>query len=182
MSGSGAARRLLPVLWLVGFVAVGLLLGVLLHLIWTPPEGVVVEPPPSQPDLNFILLDSGQTVFAAIGWFVVLAVGTGVVAGVVAGLCRATLWRAALVALLGVVLLEVAMWLSAMLLGPTDPTQLAADRSPGTVLPIAFAVDTPAAWLAGPLGVLVGFVAVGMLGRSEGDSTHEPDGQAAASA
>lgn len=178
MSGSGTARRLLPLLWLVGFVAVGLLLGVLLHLVWTPPKGVVVEPPKTQPDLNFILLNSGQTVFAAIGWFVVLAVGAGVLAGVVAGLRRSALWMSLTVSLVGLLLLEVTMWLSARVLGPTDPAELASRKPPGTVLPIAFSVDAPAAWLAGPLGVLVGFVAVGMLGRTE-DPALAPDSRAA---
>lgn len=156
----------------VTFAILGALLGVLLDRVWVPAKGLVIEPPEGLPDLHFVLLDNGRDVFAATGWFVLMSVGAGLLAGgVLATVVRVREPWVLLGGLAGTLVMEFTLWWTASWLGPEDPERLAMTAAPDTVLPVAFEVTGSIAWLAGPLGLLVGFLTVALsLGRAHSDS------------
>jgi hypothetical protein len=99
--------------------------------------------------------------FAADGWYVVLALVAGSVAG--AGL---TWWRArdALLTtgllVIGAVLAAAVMALTGHLLGPGDPQARLAAAKAGAHVPVQLAVTAKTAYLAWPIGVLAGALLV----------------------
>ncbi len=169
-------------------LAVLLVLGALAGVLWS----LVVTP------AEFTKLAQGAQMgedqlgrqFGADGWYVVIAVLTGLVAGVVLSWWRAGSVAVTTVALLvGAVVAAVAMALVGHLLGPPDPKGALAVAKVGATVPEALDVgmgpvwpltdylkDTLAVYLAWPVGVLVGvlLVLVG-TGRDE-DRASGPDG------
>lgn len=153
---------------MVAGAVLGLLLGLVLTWVWTPAEGIVVEPSPGGGH-QFALLDNGRDVFSSTGWFVVLGGGAGLVAGVLlAVVVRSHELSVMLAGVAGSLVMEVALWLVAGWLGPEDPDALAADRAVETVLPVAFDVSGAAPWLSAPVGVLAGFVILSLVYRPGG--------------
>jgi hypothetical protein len=99
--------------------------------------------------------------FDADGWYVVIAVVTGLVAGTVLTWLR---WRdplltTALVAV-GSVVAAVAMAWTGHLLGPGDPNAVLAHAAVGTRVPVQLAVGASASYLAWPIGALIGALVV----------------------
>lgn len=146
-------------------VVLGVLLGLLTMWVWTPAEGVVVQIN-QDGDKGVALLDNGRGIFSSTGWFVILAAGGGLLTGVVTAL--ATRGRELLTMTAGLcsaVLFEVVLWLVARLVGPDDPVPQVAGTAVETVVQVPFGVSGAAPWLAAPVGMLVGFLAVVLVLR-----------------
>ncbi|MBZ5736829.1 hypothetical protein [Nocardioides mangrovi] len=135
---------------------VGALAGVVWQWLWTPPSGLVVNH--DWVPLNAIEL---QQEFSATGWYVVV----GVVAGLLAGVVAALLLDAAPLLTLAGVLVGAALgaWLMSVVgiaLGPADPEVLAKTAEEGVHLPMALAVTGKSPYLAYPVGALLGVIMV----------------------
>lgn len=134
------------------FALLGAAAGWLWFVLWDSPPGVVADgrwfPDPYMP--------GQQAVFDAIALYVLVAIGAGVLGGVV---CALLLDRAELVTLAAVVVGSgLAGWLMALVgagLGPDDPEALARTAADGTVLSGALAVHGVTPYLALPFGALV---------------------------
>lgn len=112
------------------FAAVGAACGWLWFTLWDPPSGVVFEG-------KWYLDEEGlRGVFPGTGWFVVVAVGAGLVLGV---LCALVFDRSELATLsavlLGAVLATFLMWRVGLALSPADPHELARTAADGDRLP-----------------------------------------------
>jgi hypothetical protein len=156
---SGVTRRLVLVhsALVVAVLAVtGAVAGVVWQWIWSPSSGVVVHH--QWVATNAIQL---QRQFSATGWYVVV----GVVAGLLAGIVVALLFDVAPLVTLAAVIVGSALGAWVMIrvgvaLGPADPQVLARTAADGTHLPAALAVSGKSPTIALPVGALLGLVMV----------------------
>jgi len=143
--------------------------GWLVERLWAPPttgmvvdhkwyRGVVSIDPP------LVAQNSDQSVFAGIGWYVVVAVVGGLLVGLVSALFLA---RRELVTLAAVVVATLAagfvMYAVAAHLAPTDPQSLAAHARNGTVLEDTLRLGSHWIVLACPAGGLAAVAAVFLM-------------------
>ena len=158
-----------------------LVLGVLAGVLWS----VVVTPAEFTKLAKGGAMGEGQLgrQFGADGWYVVIAVLTGLAAGAVLSWWRsrsALVTSAALV--VGATVAAIAMALTGHLLGPGDPDAALAAAKIGSQVPEALDVGTRPVWpltdylqntlpfyLAWPVGVLAGALVV-LLGRGQEDA------------
>ena len=139
------------------FAVAGVLCGWLWYHLWTPPHGVVVDhqwylDPP----------EAGlRADFPGTGWYVVVALPTGLLLG---GLCAYVLDRSELATLVAVgVGATLAAWLMlrvGMHLSPPDPDTLARTAKDGTELPGRLHVSRMPPKLSFPTGALFGLALV----------------------
>jgi hypothetical protein len=176
-----AARDAAVVLGIM--VILGVLAGVLWFLVVTPAEFTKLATGGEMGE------DELGRQFGADGWYVVIAVLTGLAAGTVLSWWRSTSVVVTTVALLvGAVVAAVAMALTGHLLGPADPQGVLAAAKVGTKVPEALDVgmgpvwplteyleDTVAIYLAWPVGVLVGVLLVIVGQRPEEDTVPGSD-------
>lgn len=134
----------------------GALAGVVWQWLWTPPSGIVFDH--QWVPLNAIEL---QQEFSATGWYVVVALVAGLLAGIGVAL---VLDAAPLVTLAAVVVGSAAgaglMSLVGSALGPADPDGLAKTAKDGAHLPAALSVTGLSPYIALPVGALIGLLVV----------------------
>ncbi|MEP9380905.1 hypothetical protein [Nocardioides sp. KR10-350] len=144
--------------------------GLLVHLLWSPPDGMVVNHVwyrgLRSTDPVILAQNTDQAVFSGVGWFVVVAVAAGVLLGAVAALFLdreeyATL-AAVVVASVGAGLLAYAV---ATGLAAANPDPLARSAPDGTVLPDTLRLGSRWIVLACPAGALIALMAVFLLLR-----------------
>lgn len=144
--------------------------GLLVHLLWSPPDGMVVNHVwyrgLRSTDPVILAQNTDQAVFSGVGWFVVVAVAAGVLLGAVAALFLdreeyATL-AAVVVASVGAGLLAYAV---ATGLAAANPDPLARSAPDGTVLPDTLRLGSRWIVLACPAGALTALMAVFLLLR-----------------
>jgi hypothetical protein len=141
--------------------AVGAVAGVVWEWVWSPPSGVVVHH-------QWVATSEAalRAEFTGTGWYVVVAVVAGLLAGAVVALVadrRPLLTLAALVA--GTALGAWLMRLVGVALGPGDPVGIARTARAGTHLPDMLRVSGASPYVAYPTGALVA-LAVVFLGLS----------------
>lgn len=152
--------------------AVGALAGVVWQWVWTPTIGVVVDHHWTAGDALGL-----QHEFSGTGWYVVVAL----VAGLVAGVAVALLFdQVPLLTLAAVVVgSALAAWLMLVVgtaLGPPDPDVAARTADDGTRLPAQLTVTGRSPWIALPSGALIGllFVFIGLSPRGRTPSVETP--------
>ncbi len=140
---------------LTSLLVLGLLCGVLWWLLVHPAEFTKVR---AGGAMNEVQL--GRR-FDADGWYAVLAFVAGLPAG-----AALTWWRSrdplltSGLLLVGAALAAAAMALTGHLLGPGDPTAALAVSKDGAMVPMRLAVAARTAYLAWPIGVLLGSLLV----------------------
>ncbi len=156
-----------------------LLLGVLCGVLWS----LVVTPAEFTRLADGAAMNEDQLAlkFGADGWYAAIAAGAGLLAGLALtwSRCRdALVTSAALLA--GSVVAAAAMAQVGHLLGPGDPRAPLAAAKVGALVPERLDVGTFVVYLAWPLGLLAGALAV-LLGRpgESGPPESEPDARAA---
>jgi hypothetical protein len=136
--------------------AVGALAGVLWQWVWTPTIGVVVDHRWTAGDALGL-----QHEFSGTGWYVIVALVAGLVAGTAVALLAD---RVPLLTLAAVVVgSALAAWLMLVVgtaLGPPDPDVAARTADDGTRLPMQLTVTGRSPWLALPSGALIGLLVV----------------------
>lgn len=142
-----ALRRILIVL--ACFVVVGALCGVLLDLLWTPPEGVAYQG-------EWVLDPQADASFSATGWYVVLAL----IAGALSGLSLAWWWSdhevpTAVGILLGAVAAGYVMFRIGHWLGPIDPETAVRGQDDLTPVPGDLELAGWAVFTAFPIGSMI---------------------------
>jgi hypothetical protein len=167
----------------LGFVvtalaAVGALAGVVWQWLWTPTIGVVVDHRWSAGDALGL-----QHEFSGTGWYVVVALVAGLIAGVGVALLvdRVPLLTLAAV-VVGSALAAWVMLLVGSALGPPDPDIAARTADDGTRLPMELGVTGWSPWIALPSGALMGLllVFIGLSPRRQPPSVESaPNGVAA---
>lgn len=137
----------------VALVVLGALAGVLWWALWTPPSGVALAG-------RFVLdSDGARADFDATGSYVVIALVLGLVAGLVVGwVTRRDELLVVGVALVAAVAAGLLMYAVGHLLGPADPSSLAADAEDYAPLTGDLHVAGSAPFLSLPGGLLVGLV------------------------
>ena len=157
----GAALEVAAVLGV--FVVLGALAGVVWEWVWTPPTGLVYHHRwyPDEQGLHGI--------FSATGWYLLIGLVTGLVAGALSTLL---FHRHEVVVLLAVVagslLGGFVMWHVGVALGPADPRHAAATLADYKPLPGALRTSGDSYRVAVPMGALLaaGAVFLGLSGRS----------------
>jgi hypothetical protein len=158
--------------------AVGALAGVVWQWIWTPTIGVVVDHHWTAGDALGL-----QHEFSGTGWYVIVALVAGLVAGVAVALL---VDRVPLLTLAAVVVgSALAAWLMLVVgtaLGPPDPDVAARTADDGTRLPMQLSVTGHSPWVALPSGALIGllFVFIGLSPRHRTPSVETPPNEVAA--
>lgn len=158
--------------------AVGALAGVVWQWVWTPTLGVVVDHRWSAGDALGL-----QHEFSGTGWYVVVGLVAGLVAGVAVALMAD---RAPLLTLAAVVVgSALAAWVMLMVgtaLGPPDPDIAARSAADGTRLPMQLSVTGRSPWVALPSGALIGLllVFIGLSSRQQSPSAESPADDVAA--
>jgi hypothetical protein len=148
--------------------AVGALAGVVWQWLWTPTVGVVVDHRWSAGDAIGL-----QHEFSGTGWYVIVALVAGLVAGVTVALLAD---RVPLLTLAAVVVgSALAAWLMVVVgtaLGPPDPDVAARTADDGTRLPMQLTVTGHSPWVALPSGALIGLliVFIGLSPRQQSPS------------
>ncbi|MFC7497530.1 MULTISPECIES: hypothetical protein [unclassified Nocardioides] len=144
------------VLVVVALAAAGALAGVVWEWVWSPTVGVVVDHQWTAKDALGL-----QHQFSGTGWYVVVAVVAGLVAGVAVTLVAD---RVPLLSLLAVVVGSVlAAWVMLLVggaLGPPDPETVARAADDGTRVPDDLTVSGLSPFIAFPVGALLGLVLV----------------------
>jgi hypothetical protein len=162
----------------VALAAIGALAGVVWQWVWTPTVGVVVDHHWSAGDAIGL-----QHEFSGTGWYVVVALVAGLVAGIAVALLAD---RVPLLTLAAVVVgSALAAWLMVVVgtaLGPPDPDVAARTADDGTRLPMQLTVTGHSPWIALPSGALLGllFVFIGLSPRQQPPSVETPPNDAAA--
>lgn len=161
----------------VGLALVGVLAGVVWEWIWNPVIGVVVDHQWSPGSAIGL-----QQEFSSTGWYVVVAVVAGLLAGLGVGLLAD---RVPLLTLVAVVVgSALAAWLMLVVgsaLGPPDPAAAAHTADDGTRLPSDLSVSGKSPFLALPTGALLGMalVFIGLSPRAarpeSSESAPEPE-------
>ncbi|GHJ58203.1 hypothetical protein NOK12_07220 [Nocardioides sp. OK12] len=149
----------------VVFVLVGAALGWVWERWWEPSTGTVFRKEwfPVDAEGRYDL-DALRNEFAGTAQYVVLALGGGVVLGVLASLLLAGRELLALLVVgLASVLAALVMWQVGVALGPADPQELAATAGRGATLPSDLSLDSLGALLAWPLAALAGTGSVYLL-------------------
>ncbi|GAA4758802.1 hypothetical protein GCM10023350_50880 [Nocardioides endophyticus] len=158
--------------------AVGALAGVVWQWLWTPTIGVVVDHHWSAGDAIGL-----QHEFSGTGWYVIVALVAGLVAGIAVALLAD---RVPLLTLAAVVVGSgLAAWLMLVVgtaLGPPDPDVAARTADDGTRLPMQLSVTGYSPWGALPSGALLGllFVFIGLSPRQQASSVETPPNDVAA--
>lgn len=138
---------------LASFVVAGILAACVWVWVWTPPMGVVVD---GEFFLDDTALNSG---FAGTGSYVLIALAAGaLLGGVTAALLVEDPPRALAVGLAGSLLAGTVMALLGPMLGPDDPALLARDLPDRSELAAGLTLGAWGAWLAFPVGTLVGLL------------------------
>ena len=168
--GALLLRRALVVL--VTFAAAGALAGVLWHWVWTPPTGVAVGG-------EFLLDQAGvREAFTGTAWYALIAIGTGLLLGVVLALALQR-WEVVtlVLVLLGSALAAFLMYAVGTALGPPDPAPVAAAADDLTPIPDDLSVSGVSPFLALPGGALVGLtvVFVGLAGSRQTEQGTPPE-------
>lgn len=179
MSSTATGRLALQLgLVVAALAAVGALAGVVWQWLWTPTVGVVVDHRWTAGDALGL-----QHEFSGTGWYVVV----GLVAGLVAGIAVALLVdRVPLLTLAAVVVgSALAAWVMLLVgsaLGPPDPAIAARTADDGTRLPMELSVTGRSPWIALPSGALVGLLVVfiGLSPRRQIPSVESPPHDVAA--
>jgi hypothetical protein len=140
----------------VGLAAVGALAGAVWQWLWTPTVGVAMDHHWTAGDAIGL-----QHEFSGTGWYVVV----GLVAGLVAGVAVALLVdRVPLLTLAAVVVgSALAAWLMLVVgtaLGPADQDVVARTAADGTKIPMQLTVTGHSPWIALPSGALIGLLLV----------------------
>ena len=146
---------LMSVEMLVAYALVAVVAGWLWHLLWSPDLGVVVS------HQWYATGDALRNDFSGTGYYVLVALGAGLLAGfvsAVAGARRPVV--TVVVATLGSVLAAYLMLQVGKALGPPDPQGLAATAADGKHLPGALRVSGFSPLLALPFGTLVALAIV----------------------
>ncbi|MDF1603087.1 hypothetical protein [Nocardioides sp. YIM 152315] len=134
----------------------GALAGVVWEWAWSPTIGVVVDHQWTAGDALGL-----QHQFSGTGWYVVVAVVAGLVAGIAVTLLAD---RVPLLTLAAVVIgSALAAWVMLVVgsaLGPPDPDTAARTADDGTRLPDHLAVSGRSPFIAFPVGALLGLVLV----------------------
>jgi hypothetical protein len=162
----------------VALAAIGALAGVVWQWVWTPTVGVVVDHHWSAGDAIGL-----QHEFSGTGWYVVVALVAGLVAGIAVALLAD---RVPLLTLAAVVVgSALAAWLMVVVgtaLGPPDPDVAARTAADGTRLPMQLTVTGHSPWIALPSGALLGllFVFIGLSPRQQPPSVETPPNDVAA--
>jgi hypothetical protein len=148
--------------------ATGALAGVVWQWVWTPTDGVVVDHRWTAGDAIGL-----QHEFSGTGWYVVVALLAGLVAGIAVALVAD---RAPLLSLVAVVIgSAVAAWLMLVVgtaLGPPDPETVARAADDGTRVPDDRSVSGRSPFIAFPVGALLGLVLV-FIGLSSRVPPHD---------
>jgi hypothetical protein len=152
--------------------AVGALAGVVWQWLWTPTIGVVVDHRWSAGVAIGL-----QHEFSGTGWYVIVALVAGLVAGIAVALLADRVPLLTLAAL--VVGSALAAWLMLVVgtaLGPPDPDVAARTADDGTRLPMQLTVTGYSPWIALPSGALLGllFVFIGLSPRRQAPSVETP--------
>ena len=152
------------VLLVAGFAVAGVLAGISWEALWSPPSGIVV-------DETWHLDEEGvQQDFSGTGLYVLLALPTGVLMGVVSAVTARTHEVATLVAVVvGSSVAAVLMSVSGHALGPPDPRPLARGEEDLTAIPSDLRVAGATPYAALPAGALTGLAVcfVGLHGSRE---------------
>ncbi len=166
-AGGGLLREVVLVLLLFGLG--GLVGGALWRWLWTPVSGTVFE--------GVWYPATNTSEFSATGLYVLIALGLGLVLGVLSALV--TDRRELLVLGLVVVGSLLAAWLMLLVGGlgmPADPTALAATTANRTELPSTLTVRGWSPYVAFPTGALVGLCVVFIgVSRKPADQPHPVD-------
>ena len=145
---------------LVLFAVVGAVAGVVWEWLWTPPSGVVFHHR-WYPDETWV-----RGLFSGTGWYVLVAVVAGLVAGVVSALAFHRRELVSLVAVVaGSLLAGFVMWHLGTALGPADPRHAAATMADYKPLIGKLTTSGGSYRIAFPVGALLGLGAV-FLGRT----------------
>lgn len=137
-------------------LVVGVLAGLVWQWIWTPTPGIVQDHQWYPTDAIAL-----QHEFSGTGWYVVVGLLAGAVAGVVAALVSDRLPLVTLaVVVVGSVLGAWVMLQVGSALSPPDPQTLAKTADDGTLLPGELSVSGHSPWVAYPFGALVGLAVV----------------------
>ncbi|WP_122817239.1 hypothetical protein [Nocardioides pantholopis] len=149
----------------VGCLVLGVLGGLLWYQLWNPAQGVVVASPgcaPAEQCWTPTPPETGRAGdFSGTALYTLVALGAGLVAGLVASLAARRSELVTLGALLlgtavaGVVMARVGVWL-----GPADPEALAASAEVGTRLPDDLQVVGVSPYVVMPFGGLLALVLV----------------------
>lgn len=165
---------------LAAFAVAGGVCGLLWHVIWDAPTGVVFEQ-----RWNLTTEDGLRSAFSATGWFVMLSAGFGGVLGVVIGLRTRERELVSLASVVvGSIVAALLMWRIGLALSVPDPSVLARRAADGTLLEGRIAVGGWSPFLAYPtaalFGILVPFVLVSgrekppVVARSSAPDVAEP--------
>ena len=145
-----------PVLVVLAFALGGVAAGFVWERLWSPPSGVVVDHRWGPADAVAL-----QQEFSGTGWYVVVAVVTGLLLGLGAALLADRTPVLTLAAVVGGAALGAWLMLrGGVALGPADPQRLAATAEDGTRLPAQLSVSGWSPYGALPLGALVGLILV----------------------
>lgn len=148
-----STRQLISIL--MAFAVVGSVLGWVWQWWWTPTTGTVID----QTWLRDEIALAGD--FSGTGLYVLLAVGGGLVLGVlVAAAYPRTEWLTLAAVLVGSALAALVMYQVGTRLGPPDPQLLAARAEDGTQLPGNLQVAGLSPFGAFTTGALLGLVVV----------------------
>jgi len=158
---------------LVAFLVVGAIAGAVWEWLWTPPTGVSVE------GEWYLDAEGVQDDFSGTGLYVLVAVMTGAVLGLVSALSARSheLITLAVVAA-GSLAAGWVMALTGSTLGPPDPRPLAGKLDDYTAIPADLRVVGAAPYAAFPTGALTALAAcfVGLDGSRRSRLDREPDG------
>jgi hypothetical protein len=139
------------VLLVVGFAVAGVLAGVLWEAFWSPPSGFVVE------EVWHLDNEGVQKDFSGTGLYVLVALPTGILMGVVSAVTARTHEVATLVAVVvGSSIAAALMSVTGHALGPPDPRPLAGGEEDLTAIPSDLRVVGTTPYAALPAGALTG--------------------------
>jgi len=141
----------LVVVYLAGLVAVGLLGGLLWHLLATPPSYTIGD------DRGAIITERGLSqVFAMDIWYIIISLLLAIAFGVFSmWLFHWVGWPVALIAMAGAVLAGIVCWQFGHLLGPRDFAVRVSQANPGDRVPMDLDLHSAALVLVWPFAVNV---------------------------
>ena len=159
----------MPTVFIVGaFLAAGIVSGLIWHLLWDAPTGVVVDE-----KWRVTTEDDYRAFFGATAWFVVLSAGFGAVVGLIVGLLTRKQELVALASLIvGSVLATLVMWQVGLALSSPDPTVLARGAADGTLFEAQISTGTWTPMLAFPAAAIFGFLVPIVLMSGEEKPRH----------